>query len=133
MIPSSTMCWIKLTDAETGKPVHVNMTLAISIETDEEHGTFVYIGQYYDDGNGIVYRAGVWVEESADEVLRLTLFIHAGGRPGTCDSMDMDLICSQGRDRSHWEEHPDRPVKDWQYEVANDDTRQGYAEWASTH
>jgi len=84
------MCWITLTSADTGKPLYVNMARAISIETDEEHGTFVYIGQTYDDGNDVVYRMGHWVTESADEVLRLALFIHAGGRPGTCDSMDMD-------------------------------------------
>lgn len=65
-------CWVKLTSAETGKSVYVNMALAISIETDEERGTFIYIGQHYDDGNDIVYRSGHWVTESADEVLRRT-------------------------------------------------------------
>lgn len=29
----------------------------------------------------------------------------------------------------HWENHADFPVGDWQYEVANGDTRLGYAEW----
>ncbi len=28
-----------------------------------------------------------------------------------------------------WGSDPDFPVADWQYEVANDDTRQGYWEW----
>ena len=28
-----------------------------------------------------------------------------------------------------WGEHPDHPVTDWQYEVANGDTRQGYWDW----
>jgi len=28
-----------------------------------------------------------------------------------------------------WGEHPDYPVEDWQYMVANGDTRQGYWEW----
>lgn len=28
-----------------------------------------------------------------------------------------------------WEEHPDFPVSDWQYQVANGDTRRGYHEW----
>lgn len=27
-------------------------------------------------------------------------------------------------------QHPDYPVEDWKYEVANDDTRSGYWEWA---
>ena len=62
--------WVKLTDAETGKSVYVNMALATSIETDEERGTFIYIGQHYDDGNDIVYRSGHWVTESADDVIR---------------------------------------------------------------
>lgn len=30
-----------------------------------------------------------------------------------------------------WGEHPDYPVSDWQYEVSNDETRQGYWEWVS--
>lgn len=30
-----------------------------------------------------------------------------------------------------WGRHPDYPVSDWQYEVANDDTRQGYWEWVA--
>jgi hypothetical protein len=28
-----------------------------------------------------------------------------------------------------WEEHPDFPVSDWQYQVANGDTRRGYHDW----
>jgi len=28
-----------------------------------------------------------------------------------------------------WDEHPDYPRKDWQYEVQNNDTNLGYAEW----
>ena len=30
---------------------------------------------------------------------------------------------------SHWISDPDYPVEDWKYEVSNDDTRLGYAEW----
>ena len=30
---------------------------------------------------------------------------------------------------SIWDEDPDYPVADWKYEVANDDTRLGYADW----
>jgi hypothetical protein len=30
---------------------------------------------------------------------------------------------------SHWEEDPQHPVADWQYEVSNDDTRLGYRDW----
>ena len=33
---------------------------------------------------------------------------------------------------SHWDEHPDYPVEDWKYEVANDDTRRGYREWVES-
>ena len=29
----------------------------------------------------------------------------------------------------YWEDDPDYPVADWQYEVANGDTRRGYHEW----
>ena len=31
--------------------------------------------------------------------------------------------------RSIWDSDPDYPVSEWQYEVANDDTRLGYWEW----
>ena len=30
-----------------------------------------------------------------------------------------------------WGSDPEFPVADWQYEVANDDTRQGYWEWVA--
>ena len=32
---------------------------------------------------------------------------------------------------SHWEDHPDYPVEDWQYQVANGYTRRSYAEWVA--
>ena len=32
-------------------------------------------------------------------------------------------------DIGHWDNDPEFPVSDWQYEVANDDTRLGYREW----
>jgi len=31
----------------------------------------------------------------------------------------------------YWAEHPDYSVDDWQYEVANGDTRQGYWWWVA--
>lgn len=31
----------------------------------------------------------------------------------------------------YWSEHPDHAVSDWQYEVANGDTKQGYWDWAT--
>lgn len=30
-----------------------------------------------------------------------------------------------------WGAHPDHPVEDWQYEVANGDTRLGYWDWVA--
>jgi len=32
-------------------------------------------------------------------------------------------------DEGYWGEHPVHSVADWRYEVANNDTRQGYWEW----
>ena len=29
----------------------------------------------------------------------------------------------------HWEVHPDHPLDDWKYEVANNDTKLGYWNW----
>jgi hypothetical protein len=31
----------------------------------------------------------------------------------------------------HWDSHPDFPVSDWEYEVANGDTRLGYQQWVN--
>ena len=31
----------------------------------------------------------------------------------------------------HWDSHRDFPVSDWQYEVANGDTRLGYQQWVN--
>ncbi len=31
----------------------------------------------------------------------------------------------------NWQDDPDFPVRDWKYEVANDDTRLGYHEWVA--
>lgn len=31
--------------------------------------------------------------------------------------------------RGYWSEHPTYPLDDWRYEVANNDTRQGYRDW----
>ena len=33
---------------------------------------------------------------------------------------------------SHWDEHPLHTVVDWMSEVANDHTRQSYAEWVNS-
>jgi len=35
-------------------------------------------------------------------------------------------------DRGHWENDPDFPIEDWQYQVANNDTRLGYTEWIAS-
>lgn len=32
----------------------------------------------------------------------------------------------------YWNQHPEFPFADWQYEVANNDTRAGYWEWVAT-
>ena len=44
---------------------------------------------------------------------------------------DRELSAEQLRNKygGNWEQHPDYPVEDWQYEVGNDDTRLGYWEW----
>lgn len=30
-----------------------------------------------------------------------------------------------------WDVHPDHPLEDWIYEVANNDTRSGYVDWVN--
>ena len=38
-----------------------------------------------------------------------------------------------GRRANYWADHQDYPVSDWQYEVANGDTRLGYWDWVISH
>lgn len=60
-----------------------------------------------------------------------------------CTKLNFDFEQLLQRARSHyraeaiqhseaidpWAEDPEYPVADWQYEVANDDTRNGYIQW----
>ena len=40
------------------------------------------------------------------------------------------MIEINGKEYDYWnDEDPDYPASDWQYEVANGDTRRGYWEW----
>jgi thiamine kinase-like enzyme len=32
----------------------------------------------------------------------------------------------------YWGEHPEHAISDWQYEVSNDETRQGYWDWVES-
>ena len=42
------------------------------------------------------------------------------------------FACTELADKyGYWGEHPDFPVADWQYEVANNDTRASYWEWVA--
>lgn len=41
------------------------------------------------------------------------------------------LAATDVADDDPWGEHPDHPVTDWQYEVANGDTRSGYRAWVT--
>lgn len=42
----------------------------------------------------------------------------------------MEITAESLRDQyGYWAEHPDFAPMDWQYEVANGDTRQGYWDW----
>ncbi len=44
------------------------------------------------------------------------------------DNIDATLLANK---YGHWGSHPDHPFGDWQYEVANEDTRLGYWEWVA--
>lgn len=41
-------------------------------------------------------------------------------------------FCDQFGDRGLWNEHPDYPRSDWQYEVANGDTISGYWDYVES-
>jgi len=43
--------------------------------------------------------------------------------------MSEELMKANG---GYWGEHPDHSVADWQYAVANHDTRQGYWDWVKS-
>ena len=42
------------------------------------------------------------------------------------------LLEKQGIDLDYWGEWKPLPVSDWKYEVANNDTRQGYWDWVQS-
>jgi hypothetical protein len=42
---------------------------------------------------------------------------------------DIDLAQLHDANGGYWGAHPDHPLEDWLYEVANHDTRRGYWEW----
>lgn len=52
---------------------------------------------------------------------------------GTINVIDNEVVVMRGKQVSKdaWIEHPDFPVKLWQLEVANNDTRLGYVDWVS--
>jgi hypothetical protein len=39
---------------------------------------------------------------------------------------------TEWKPESHWDDHPDHPVEEWQYEVADGDTRQSYIQWVNS-
>ncbi len=41
----------------------------------------------------------------------------------------IEVIDMRMRNGGTWGEHPDHTVEDWQFQVENDETRQGYWEW----
>lgn len=44
---------------------------------------------------------------------------------------NLDGNAPEGDSPTFWGQDPDYPVSDWQYEVANDDTRLSYWQWVS--
>ena len=42
---------------------------------------------------------------------------------------DTNVIHMQENNGGYWGGHPDYPVDDWKYQVANSETRQDYWEW----
>lgn len=47
----------------------------------------------------------------------------------TTTNIDARLLADK---YGYWKQHPKFPLADWQYEVANNDTRVGYWEWVAT-
>jgi len=51
------------------------------------------------------------------------------GAAGAQEATAAETPAGARENRPYWEDHPDFPVEDWQYQVANGDTRRGYHEW----
>jgi hypothetical protein len=45
------------------------------------------------------------------------------------DQDEDDIMHLAATNGGYWGEHPEHPVEDWLYEIANLDTRRGYWEW----
>ena len=59
--------------------------------------------------------------------------MHVGGTVVKI-TQDVELPTADSKEAvmSHWDDDPDYPIEDWQYEVVTRETRQGYAEWCAS-
>lgn len=82
----------------------------------------------------VVFTEGAKYAEGDEVIIRDAdneWFIYTRGT-GTADLGAVEAVFAHVpafEQRGHWDEDPDHPVEDWQNEVANGDTRLGYAEW----
>ena len=107
----------------------VRATLVFNLENED--------GQPVTDRNEYVYAA-----EAAHDSIRFRL-LGQGFLADVCiGSHEVDAIIVEDGDdatvadlmETHggsWGEHPRYPARDWQYEVANHDTRLGYWDWVA--
>jgi hypothetical protein len=83
------------------------------------------------------WHSGEWIEVEAPSFEEAVKKAYADMDLSTpnyiSDTFQVDEYASRrdGEQPSHWEEDSEFPAMDWKYEVANDDTRQGYREWVN--
>lgn len=109
-------------DDQFGYDVHGTVgSMTVSGHVDEEDGRTVVV-RVEPDGE-VTPPVRVWVGHD---------LVHNTSTPD-CSATDNRGDRTTGSDRTpaddHWTDNPDHPVADWQYEVANEDTRLGYREW----
>lgn len=105
----------------------VRATLVFNLETED--------GQPITDRREYVYAA-----EAAEDAIRSRLLGTGFLDDVLIGSYEIDAAVIEDGDslsasalmEAHggaWSEHPHNPVRDWQYEAANGDTRLGYWDW----
>lgn len=123
--------------AESPDPTEI-----VALLIDDEDSAYVY-GLYHSEKAAQSAMRGHLVERFGQQAVEEAEADDEQGLAGLLSyttqifewSEVVDMVCALGaahlreQHGGHWGEHPDYPRCDWRYEVANEDTSQGYWPW----
>lgn len=113
-------------------------TLVLDDDTDEPKLTLDQAADWLSTYQGDVEEA-ILGDYWSDRIRGLLCFDTLEAMADACPNDDQGKHtpdehgqCDDCRQTDVWSEDPDYPVAQWQYEVENDDTRQGYHDWVKS-